>query len=118
MPMRLATMAVLAAMTAAPAVAQEYVIPQIWGNGLLGQSAMTHTRETLLNDDDDRSDRREDRRAETRECSADALPAHERRALEREYMRRMRSDGRASADLWVRDQGRQFREKLEREGVC
>ena len=51
-------------------------------------------------------------------CSADALPAEERRALETEYGRRFRSDGRASADAWIREQGRRFRQKLVEEGVC
>ena len=111
-----------AATLPAAASAQEYVIPQIWGNGLLGQSAMTNTRENILNADRDRDrsrddDRRSDQR-QSRECSADALPADERRAMEREYTRRLRVDGRTAADLWVRDQGRLFREKLEREGVC
>lgn len=102
--------------------AQEYVVPQIWGNGLLGQSAMTHTRETILNGDSDRdSNRASDRREQPKqsaECSVDALPAQERRAMEREYVRRHRADGKTAADLWVRDQGRLFRERLEREGVC
>lgn len=102
--------------------AQEYVVPQIWGNGLLGQSAMTHTRENILNADRDRDrNRAGDRREQPRqaaECSVDALPAEERRAMEREYVRRHRADGKMAADLWVRDQGRLFRERLEREGVC
>lgn len=111
-----------AAALPAAASAQEYVIPQIWGNGLLGQSAMTHTRENILNADRDRDRNRDsDRRSQPRqttECSADALPAAERRAMEREYVRRHRADGKPAADLWVRDQGRMFRERLEREGVC
>ncbi len=51
-------------------------------------------------------------------CSADALPAADRRRLEADYVRRARADGKASADAWVREQGRQFRLKLIAQGVC
>ncbi len=53
-----------------------------------------------------------------RNCSADALPAADRRALETEYESRFRSDGKASADAWIREEGRLFRERLVAEGVC
>ncbi|MCW2365124.1 hypothetical protein M2333_002288 [Sphingobium sp. B11D3B] len=51
-------------------------------------------------------------------CSADALPAADRRHLEAEYVRRARADGKVSADAWVREQGKQFRLKLIAQGVC
>ena len=107
-----------AASMPAAALAQEYVIPQIWGNNLLGQSAMSHTRETILKPDDETDgDRRSQRRSST-ECSVEALPDADRRAMEREYARRLREDGRTHADLWVREQGRLFRERLTEQGVC
>lgn len=119
----IAAAALLGAVSMPAAVsAQEYVVPQIWGNNLLGQSAMTHTRENILNNNGDRQgDRDSDRRVEQRtsaECSVDALPAAERRAMEREYMRRLAAEGRGPADLWVREQGRLFRERLTQQGVC
>lgn len=52
------------------------------------------------------------------DCSADALPAADRRRMEIEYVRRVRSDGRASADAWVREQGQRFRLRLVAEGIC
>lgn len=60
------------------------------------------------------------RRAERddRACSADALPAADRRAMEGEYARRFRSDGRASADAWIREQGKRFHQQLVDDGVC
>lgn len=51
-------------------------------------------------------------------CSADALPAADRRRMEAEYIRRARADGKASADAWVREQGKQFRLKLVAQGIC
>ena len=57
-------------------------------------------------------------RASAQECSADALPAEERRAMEAEYMRRLRADGEDSAQAWVRQQGALFRMRLVAEGIC
>ncbi len=57
-------------------------------------------------------------RAQSQACSADALPAADRRRMEADYMRRLRADGKASADAWVREQGRKFRLKLVAEGIC
>lgn len=51
-------------------------------------------------------------------CSADALPAADRRRMESEYVQRARADGKASADAWVRDQGMRFRQQLVARGVC
>lgn len=53
-----------------------------------------------------------------RRCSADALPAADRRRMQIEYQRRVRADGRARADAWVAEQARQFRRQLVAEGVC
>ena len=51
-------------------------------------------------------------------CSADALPAADRKRMEAEYMRRLKSSGKASADAYAQRQGRLYRQKLEAEGVC
>lgn len=51
-------------------------------------------------------------------CSADAMPAAQRRQIEREYARRVKANGRASAHRWAAEQGRLFRAQLVREGVC
>lgn len=103
-----------------PVVAQEYVIPQIWGNGLLGQSAMEVTRRNLEEYHEEDADRSERSSAENdySGCSADALPADDRRQMEIEYARRLSSDGKESADAWVHHQGRQFHQKLVEDGVC
>ena len=54
----------------------------------------------------------------SRQCSAEALPAAERRRMQAEYQRRLRADGKSNADAWVKEQGRRFRERLIAEGVC
>lgn len=51
-------------------------------------------------------------------CSADALPAADRKRMETEYARRMKTSGKASADAYVQRQGRLYRQKLEAEGIC
>lgn len=51
-------------------------------------------------------------------CSADALPAAQRRRLETEYVQRAKASGRASADAWIREQGMRFRQQLIARGVC
>ena len=38
--------------------------------------------------------------------------------MQAEYQRRVRADGKSSADAWVKEQGRRFRERLIAEGVC
>jgi len=54
----------------------------------------------------------------SRQCSADALPAAERRRMQIEYQRRVRADGKTSADAWVKEQARRFHQQLVAEGVC
>lgn len=38
--------------------------------------------------------------------------------MQAEYQRRVRADGKSSADAWVKEQARRFRERLIAEGVC
>ncbi|MFV0625421.1 hypothetical protein ACBY01_15610 [Sphingomonas sp. ac-8] len=61
---------------------------------------------------------RKENAAVSQRCSADALPVAERRRMEQEYVRRARIDGKASANAWVIEQGRRFREKLVAAGIC
>lgn len=51
-------------------------------------------------------------------CSADAVPVADRRRIESEYARRARVDGKASADIWVREEGLRYRMKMVKQGVC
>ena len=51
-------------------------------------------------------------------CSPDAMPAAEKRALNAEYARRAKSDGKARADAWVRVEGIRFHQRLVADGVC
>lgn len=115
--MRLILPVALGAMTwASPAMAQMVDVP-IWGNGILGQQAL---RSTFDHYDETHGIDKEDRKSKARSgaCSADALPAADRRQMETEYVRRARTDGKASADAWVREQGMRFRQKLVAEGIC
>jgi len=52
------------------------------------------------------------------ECSPDALSADERAAMEREYVRRLRAEGKKSADAWVAQQGQAFHQRLVDQGIC
>ena len=51
-------------------------------------------------------------------CSADAMPAPEKRRIEAEYARIAKSRGRVAANGYARQQGALFREKLVAQGVC
>lgn len=51
-------------------------------------------------------------------CFANSGPGPERRAMEAEHARRWKSDGKASADAWVAEQGRHYRAKLRAAGKC
>ncbi|MET0247153.1 MAG: hypothetical protein ABW182_10435 [Sphingomonas sp.] len=57
-------------------------------------------------------------RSISRRCLADSGPGPERRAMEAEYARRLKADGRAAADAWRERTGRQYRAKLVAQGKC
>lgn len=103
---------------ASPAAGQVMVDVPIWSNGILGQQALRNTYDNF--NEANGIDGDGDERAEpvSRECSADALPAEDRRQMEADYVRRVRADGKASADAWVREQGMRFHQQLVAEGVC
>ncbi|MFC4255030.1 hypothetical protein GRI97_06305 [Altererythrobacter xixiisoli] len=106
------------AMTAAGALqAQEVSVPSVT-TASPGGYANPLQLDTDRYQREQRGNNRSERRAQTRECSADALPAADRQRMEAEYARRFRSDGKASADAWVREQGKQFHLRLVAEGVC
>lgn len=103
---------------ALPASAQHMIDVPIWSNGILGQQALRNTYDNYNRvhgiDDEDEAPAA----SGPRECSPDSLPAADRRRMEQDYMRRLRQDGRASADAWVAEQGRRFRAELIAEGSC
>ena len=102
----------LAALVPAPAIAQMADIP-IWSNGILGQQALRNTYDNY-----NKANGIDARQGNQAKCSADSLPPSQRRAMEQEYARRSRTDGKASADAWVREEGKAFRMKLVAQGVC
>ena len=51
-------------------------------------------------------------------CFADSGPGPERRALEAGYKQRLNAGGKAQADAWRAEQGRQYRAKLVADGKC
>ena len=51
-------------------------------------------------------------------CFANSGPGPERRAMEADYKRRLKSDGERSAAAWRDEQGRQYRARLVAEGKC
>lgn len=51
-------------------------------------------------------------------CFADSGPGPERRAMEAEYAERVNSVGKAEADAWREQHGRDYRAKLVAEGKC
>lgn len=96
--------------------AQDMVNPGIWGNGLLGQSAMDNARENTRNTrENSRNDRRSSRLPE---CNESLVPPAEYRRLEAEYGRRVRVDGKPSADRWSEQQAAIWTQRLKQEGVC
>lgn len=52
------------------------------------------------------------------QCSANALPAHERQQMSTEYRKRMLTQGKAKADAWAAEQGRRFHQQLVDRGIC
>lgn len=51
-------------------------------------------------------------------CSADSGPGPERRAMEAEYARRLKTAGRSGADAWRTAHGRAYRARLVAQGKC
>ena len=51
-------------------------------------------------------------------CLADSGPGPERRAMEAQYAKLLRSNGRQRADAWRAEHGRRYRAKLKAEGKC
>lgn len=51
-------------------------------------------------------------------CFADSGPGPERRAMEAQYARLLRSNGRQHADAWRAEHGRRYRAQLKAEGKC
>ena len=110
---------VTAALVMAPMpVAAQMVDVPIWSNGILGQQALRSTYDNYDKAHGIDKGKGQSSSATSRQCSADALPAAERRAMEIEYKRRARADGKASADAWVHEQGRRFYAKLVASGAC
>lgn len=101
-----------------PAGAQMVDIP-IYSNGILGQQALRNTYDNYNKANGIDPDKGKSARStSSRACSLDSMPAAERRAMEQEYRRRDKVDGRASANAWIGEQGARFRMKLVAEGVC
>lgn len=108
-----------AALMIAPAVAQEISVPPV-------TTASPGGYANPLKLDTDRYER--ERRAKSKPpraaaspaagCSLDAMPLADRRTMAKEYARRDKADGRTSADNWIREEGRRFRQKLVAQGVC
>lgn len=114
--MRSVLLAIPLVIVCSSASAQTMIDLPIWSNGILGQSALRNTYDNYNRTHGIEAEERT--QPSSRACSADALPAEDRRRMEAEYMRRARADGRASADAWVREQGIRFRQQLIAEGVC
>lgn len=81
----------------------------------LGQSSMS-TMANKLSGDIASGERRSN--TVSRRCFEDSGPGPERRAMEAEYARRLAADGRAAADAWKAEHGRQYRARLVQQGLC
>lgn len=51
-------------------------------------------------------------------CSADAMPASDKRRIQAEYNRITRTQGRPAAENWARQEGMRFRQQLVSQGIC
>lgn len=74
-----------------------------------------------LNNNRDRSDRDRSPRAEPGApppCTVDMVPSAERRRVEAEFQRRVRSEGHDRAYAWSVEQGRLTRQRMQARGVC
>lgn len=56
--------------------------------------------------------------AKSSRCMADSGPGPERRAMEAEYRQRLQSQGKAKADAWREQHGRNYRAGLVAAGKC
>jgi len=54
----------------------------------------------------------------SRSCSLDSVSAAEKQQLRDGYIQRFRTDGKASADAWGKEQGNMLRRRLVAEGLC
>jgi hypothetical protein len=117
MPKALLPAVLLLAVVAPQANAQMVDIP-IWSNGILGQQALRNTYDNYNRAHGLKEKPASKSASASAGCSADALPAADRRKMEIEYARRQRADGKASADAWVHEQGRRFHMKLVADGIC
>ncbi len=71
--------------------------------------------------DTDRYKREQNAKRPTRQpakCSADAMPAADKRRIEAEYARIAQTQGRTAAVNYARREGMRFRQKLVAQGVC
>ena len=111
---RVPVLAVMAYVAVGTATAQDVSVPAVTVANPGGYA-------NPLKLDTDRYDRNRKARAvapSSTRCSADALPAAERRVMEAEYARRFRREGKASADRWAAEKGRAFRARLVAQGIC
>ena len=51
-------------------------------------------------------------------CSSSAIPAADKARLSAQYNRRLLTEGKTSADAWAAEQGRRYREMMEKQGIC
>lgn len=51
-------------------------------------------------------------------CSADSMPAADRRRMEAQAFRIMQRDGRAAGVAYAREQGMAYHRQLQAQGVC
>ena len=99
-------LAVILALTSFPvaAAAQDMVNPGIWGNGLLGQSAMDNAREnTRRSQNQQRQTPRERASGQLQlDAAAQARVRAAVRALVPEYNARAKRHGEQRANAWIR----------------
>ena len=108
---QLASATLLMAVTCCPALAQYAPVDPMLG----GQTA-TSTMANKISGDI--AGGRTGSKSVSSRCLANSGPGAERRAMEAEHARRARSDGKAAADAWVDQQGRQYRARLVAAGKC
>ncbi|MDV3457548.1 hypothetical protein RZN05_11185 [Sphingomonas sp. HF-S4] len=98
----------------------------LWSEPALAQYApvdpipLGHTATSVMGNklSGDIANRRTRSRSVSSRCLADSGPGPERRAMEAEYARRSRTAGKASADAWRAQRGREYRARLIAQGKC
>lgn len=107
----------IAMTNSAPATAQMVDVP-IWGNGILGQSALRNTYDNYDRANGlDRNKRSVNSRKTLPRCTEDFVPRADYRRMETQYQQIVVAEGKQYADRWSQQQANAWYRRLQQQGV-